>query len=949
MADVDFKSIEKKWVERWDNAKLGEAKRDSKKPKFSIIFAYPGISGYLHLGHMRGYSYTDMIGRYKRMRGFNVLFPVGTHASGNHAIAFAKKVEKKDKVWIDYLLENGCSKEKIKELTKPETIVEYFNGNYLSQWKSFGFLADWKRFACTIHPDYNKFIQWQFKKLKQNNLLVQKPYYGTFCPECGPVAVDPSETDILKGGNAEKYEYTLLKFKFENSFLLAATLRPETIFGQTNLWVNPKAKYVKIKINAENWIVSRECMNKLKFQKDNVEFIEDINPELLIGKFASAPGINCEIIILPSQFADPGIGTGIVTSVPSDAPYDYIALRDLQESKEECEKYNLNFEEIKKIKLIPIIDSKGYSELPAVDICSKLKIKSQKDTALLEEATAEIYKIGYHTGIMRENTGKYSSMPVERAKELVKEDLIASNLADVFYDLSEEVICRCNTCVIIKRIDDQWFIKYSDHDLTTKSKDHAQTMNIYPEEYKRNMPGVLEWFQDRACARLGNWLGTKLPFDERWTIEPISDSTLYPAYYIVSKYINGCLIKSEQLTEEFFDYVFLNIGSSESVAKKLGIGEGLLTEIHDDFEYWYPLDLNLGGKEHQTVHFPVFLMNHVAILDKKFYPNGIFVNYWVTGKGSKISKSKGGSQPVPEAIEKYGIDAMRLYYAHIGSPHSDVVWDEEVLINYKSAIERIYNIATECLEITTAKKSAIDSWLVSELNKTIKAATNALDVLDIRTASTLIYYKMYDDLKWYLRRHGEDEKTIRFYLQAWSKMLAPITPFIAEELWEKVGDNTLVSASSWPVYEQAKIKPEFDYQENLVQQIMDDVRAIKELLKLEKPSSVELIVADSWKYEFYQKLKEQTARTRVTADILKAIMQTDLKKYGAEITRLIPKLIDKLPELVLEQESEFKILREAQKFLESEFSCTIKIIKSEDSREAKAKQSLPGKPAIILK
>lgn len=970
MADIDFNSIEKKWVERWDNAKLGEAVRDSKKPKFFIIFAYPGISGYLHIGHMRGYSYTDAIARYKRMRGFNVLFPVGTHASGNQAIALAKKLEKKDKDWVEYLLDNNCPKEKLKELVEPENIVEYFNDVYVNQWKSLGFLADWNRFTCTIYQDYNKFIQWQFEKLKQNNLLIQKPYYGTFCPECGPVAVDPSETDISKGGNAEKLEFILLKFKFEDSFILAATLRPETVFGQTNLWVNPKAKYVKIKVNDELWIISRESMNKLKFQKENTEFIEDIYPETLIGKYAVAPGINREIIILPSTFADPGIGTGIVTSVPSDAPYDWIALHDLQENKEECEKYALSFEEIKKIKPISIIDSKGYGELPAIEICSKLGIKSQKDTALLEEATQEVYKIGFHTGIMKEIAGKYSSMPVERAKELVKQDLIAANLADVLYDLSEEVICRCNTRVIIKKIDDQWFIKYSDNELKEKSKEHAALMNIYPGDYKKNLPAVLDWFQDRACARLGNWFGTKLPFDNRWTIEPISDSTLYPAYYIVSKYVNEDLIKPEQLTEEFFDYVFLGLGSSESIAKKLEINEAILTEIRDDFEYWYPLDLNLGGKEHQTVHFPVFLMNHVAVLDKKYWPSGIFVNYWVTGKGSKISKSKGGAEPVPNAIEKYGVDGMRLYYAHIGSAHSDVIWDEDVLANYKASIERIYNIVSEALEITANKKSAIDSWLISELNKSIKTAAQALDALDIRTASTLIYYKMYDNLKWYIRRHGEDEKTIRFYLDQWSKLLAPVTPFIAEEIWEKVGDNSLVSCSSWPAFEQAKIKPEYGYQENLIQQIMEDIRAIKELVKLDKVTSVELIVAESWKYDFYQKLKEQTARTRVTADILKAVMQTELKKYGGEITRLIPKLIDKLPELVLDQESEFKILTEAQKFLETEFSCITRITKAEElaqpqarsaqrseqdhskgepNREAKAEQALPGKPAIILK
>ncbi|MBU4242380.1 MAG: class I tRNA ligase family protein, partial [Nanoarchaeota archaeon] len=220
---ADFNKFEQKWQKIWAKENIGEAVRDEKKKKFSIIFAYPGISGYLHLGHMRSYSYTDIVARYKRMTGFNVLFPVGTHASGNQAIAFANKVKTKDKAWITYLKDNGCSEVKIKTLTKPEKIVDYFNEVYVEDfWKKFGFLADFNRFTCTIYPDYQKFMQWQFKKLYDKNLLVQKPYFATFCPECGPVAVDPSETDISKGGNAEKLEYTLLKFKFGKEFIVAA-------------------------------------------------------------------------------------------------------------------------------------------------------------------------------------------------------------------------------------------------------------------------------------------------------------------------------------------------------------------------------------------------------------------------------------------------------------------------------------------------------------------------------------------------------------------------------------------------------------------------------------------------------------------------------------------------------------------------------------------------------
>ena len=670
---VDFAKIEEKWQKKWAQERLGEAEPD-KREKFFMIFAYPGISGYLHVGHMRGFSYTDIICRYKRMQGFNVLFPVGTHASGNQAIAFGNKVKNKDKDWISYLKNNGCPPNLIPQLTNAEKVVDYFNDVYVNEyWKKFGFLADFRRFTSTIYPDYNKFMEWQFKKLQEKDLLVQKPYFATFCPECGPVAVDPSETDISKGGHAEKNEYTLLKFKMGDDYLVAATLRPETVFGQTNLWINPDVTYVRAEVGDETWIMSKEAADKLGYQKDSVTVVKEFKGVEFLGKYAVAPGIDKELIILPSRFCNPDVGSGIVTSVPSDAPYDWIALQDLQKDEGMMKKYNLPVDDVKAIKPVAIITSKGFGEHPAIDICKKMGIKNQNETEKLEKATKEIYKSGFHTGIMNDACGKYKGKKVEEAKELVKRDLIELGKADIIHDLSEEVICRCGAKVIIKRVDDQWFIKYSDNVLTEKSKEWVKNMDIKPDAYAQNISGVLDWFMDRACARLGNWLGTKLPFDDKWTIEPISDSTLYPAYYIVSKYINDERVSVKQLTEEFFDYVFLGKGKNEEVVKKLKIAGNLLDQIRDDFNYWYPLDINLGGKEHQTVHFPVFVMNHVGILDKKHWPKGIFVNYWIIGKGSKISKSKGGAEPIPGAIKKYSVDGMRLYYAHVSSPHADVV------------------------------------------------------------------------------------------------------------------------------------------------------------------------------------------------------------------------------------------------------------------------------------
>jgi len=109
VSKFNFSEMEKKWQKRWEEARIYESEVDETKPKFFMIFAYPGISGYLHVGHMRGYTYTDVITRYKRMRGYNVLFPVGTHATGNLAIAFLNKVKEKNENWIRYLKENGAT------------------------------------------------------------------------------------------------------------------------------------------------------------------------------------------------------------------------------------------------------------------------------------------------------------------------------------------------------------------------------------------------------------------------------------------------------------------------------------------------------------------------------------------------------------------------------------------------------------------------------------------------------------------------------------------------------------------------------------------------------------------------------------------------------------------------------------------------------------------------
>ena len=199
----DYQQIEQKWQKKWYDKKIYESKKQN-DDKFFIHFAYPGVSGYLHVGHMRGFTYCDIIARFKRMNGFDVLYPAGFHASGIPSVGFAKKVERKDPITIKALKEYGLTDDFIKTLTDPQNVVDYFSEVYVEDyWKKFGFLIDYTRIMSTISDGYKKFIEWQFHKLKEKNLLITKPHFAPFCPNCGPVAVDKSETDISKGGSSE--------------------------------------------------------------------------------------------------------------------------------------------------------------------------------------------------------------------------------------------------------------------------------------------------------------------------------------------------------------------------------------------------------------------------------------------------------------------------------------------------------------------------------------------------------------------------------------------------------------------------------------------------------------------------------------------------------------------------------------------------------------------------
>ena len=933
----DYITVEQKWQNQWYKQKIYESKKQNKN-KFFIHFAYPGVSGYLHVGHMRGFTYCDIIARYKKMKDFDVLFPAGFHASGIPSVGFAKKVQRNDKQTIQILKENKLTPEQIKKLEDPQEVVNYFSKVYVEDyWKRFGFLIDYSRIMNTISDGYKKFITWQFHKLQQKNLLIQKPHYAPFCPNCGPVAVDKSETDILKGGGSEILEFTIIKFKLKDGTILpAATLRPETIFGVTNMWVNPNVTYEKIKVGNETWICSKECTEKLRYQLDNVKPLNQKIPgKQLIGKTIEIPIVQRTVPVLSGPFADPAIATGIVMSVPAHAPYDWIAL---VESKQ-------------NIEPIIIIDVKGFQTNPAKQVCDELKIKSQTETEKLDEATEILYKKEFHTGALNDKCSSYAGMKISDIKDTVKNDLINQNKGEIMQEFSEEVICRCGESVVIKKIPDQWFIKYSDYTLTSESVDHTKNMNLYPESYKEDMPKVLEWFDDRAAIRRGSWLGTEFPFKEDWIVEPISDSTLYPAYYIISKYVNENKIRAEDMTLEFFDYIYLGIGKPKN---------HVWEEIRKDYQYWYPVDINLGGKEHKTVHFPVFLMNHVAIMTQDKWPQGIFVHWWVTQKGKeKISKSKGGAEPILEAATTYSVDGMRLYYSHVGSPFVDVEWDAEIVSKYKNKIINIYRQIQQLYNLKNTENSNLDSWLLSKINRHIQNIDTAFYNYDLRVASNEIFFEIQRDIQWYQKRGGANKKILENFIKMWIKLMTPVTPHLAEELWQKYSKE-LVSTESFPDPNQKDISEQAEVGERLLSDVIDDTSEILKVTKI-KPKKICIYVTPSWKKEIYQKAIKLDSENKLSiGDLMKETMaKPEMKTIGKQVSQFTGKLAGEIKKLnefdknrYLANIDEKDYLVKAKDYINQIFSCEVQIFSADDKEifdpANKKRFAHPLKPAIYI-
>lgn len=951
MVDIQFREIEKKWQKRWDENKIFCPEPDERE-KFFITIPYPYLNGNLHAGHTRTLTIGDAVARYKRMLGFNVLFPMGFHVTGTPIIGLAELISNRDertfKVYTDF---HNVPEDILTTLNEPHKIVEYFSKEALGALKEIGFSIDWRRVFTTTDEGYKKFIEWQFWKLKEMNMVVKGSHPVRFCPhDQNPV----EDHDILMGENATIVDFTVLKFLDEEEDIVfpCATLRPETVFGVTNLWLKP-TEYQLAKVDGEKWLVSKEAYEKLKYTEKDVEPIRKVRAEDYFGKYVKNPATGDRIPILPAEFVDTENATGVVMSVPAHAPYDYIAIEDLKKKEDNgLSKYGIG--DIKPIVLIKV-GVKGFyddserenhsnSEFssPAEEIVRKMGITNQKDESL-EKATKTLYKKEFHEGVLLDITGKYAGIKVSEIKDKLQSDFIKQNKADIFYEFSETpVVCRCGTKCVVKVVKDQWFLNYSNPEWKGRVLDWLEKMAIIPDYYKEEFRNKIAWLKDKACARRKG-LGTKIPWDNEWLIESLSDSTIYMSYYILAKYINEGKLKAENITPKLLDYVFLGEGAIEDVVSDSRLPETVIDRIKSDFEYWYPVDLRSSGKDLVANHLLFFLFHHVAIFPEEKYPRAIAVNGYVSLEGQKMSKSKGPLLTMKKAVNNYGADVTKIYILYASEYDSDADWRKKGVESVVSNLSRFYNLTTENSSDNEIKESEItmlDRWLVSRFQRAVKETRDAMDNVQTRRAINTAFFEVMSDVRWYIKRGGT---RLSLIIDDWVKLMAPFAPYVCEEIWNlNKNHNSFISLERYPEFDSEKLDFEAERSEEYVISLLRD---IKEVLKFVNAKEVYIGIADKWKSEVLETVYNSS---NVKEAMAKLMSDGRFRKMGKEVTSIVKKIFKERKDgekgKIL-QINEENVIRNSITFLEGELGVKI-ILDSSSIPKDKLRTSMPGKPAI---
>ena len=738
----DHNQIELKWSERWANAALFQAEENSSKPKFYVLEMLPYPSGTLHIGHIRNYTIGDALARYKRMRGFNVLHPMGWDAFGLPAENAAIANKRDPYEWTMHNIEN-----------------------MKRQHRRMGFSYDWSREVATCDPAYYRWNQWFFLKMLERGLAYRKNALVNWCNEDGTVLANEQVVDgccwrhpstpveqraieqwflritdyadellasigELEEGWPERVllmqrnwigrsEGAEIDFHLEGSRkpIRVFTTRVDTIYGATCVILAPEHPLVAelasadLKGQVKQMIDSRASKGPGDIEKEG----------LFTGSYAINPFSGETAPIWIGNFVLMGYGTGAIMAVPAHDQRDF----------EFCKQYS--------IPIRPVIRPEDGA---------------LADLATMQEAWGD-------DGIL-ENSGPYTGLPSAEARRVMTAKAEAEGFGKgaVTYRIKDWGISRqrywgtpipviyCPECGMVP-------VPEGDLPVVLPLKIPIGGKGRSPLE---NVPE----FVNVPCPKCG-----QAARRETDTMDTFVDSSWY-----------------------FYRYCDPHNSSAPFDSKKIA--------------YWFPIDQYIGGVEHAILHliysrFWTKMMRDLGLISNDEPTRRLFTQGMVIKDGAKMSKSKGNVVSADEMIERFGADTGRVFELFATSPEKEMDWTDSGANGAYGFLSRVYRFVTRNLGQGLAEPTASDRKALRKLHQTLKLITNDFEGrwhFNTSIAALMGLMNVLTELEKDL-----SAPVIAEIMEKLTLMLEPFAPYLAEELWEEQGRPGPVFHHTWPEFD----------------------------------------------------------------------------------------------------------------------------------------------------
>jgi len=761
MNEYNPKVIEPKWQKIWEEKGVFNTPQRSEKPKYYTLVMFPYPSGTLHVGHVKNYVIGDIVARYKRMRGYNVLHPFGYDAFGLPA-------------------ENAAIEHKI----HPEIWTKKNIETIRNQIKRIGISYDWNREFATCHEDYYKWTQWIFLKLYEKELAYKKKAAVNWCPKCKTVLANEQvkdgkwercgtpvtikhleqwffkitdyaerllkDLDNLKGWPEHvktmqrnwigKSEGAEVMFPVEGTDIKIKifTTRPDTLWGVTFMALAPESPLVDQLVTEDRKEKVREFLTRISQQDKYRRTAVGAKKEgIFIGRYAINPVNNEKIPIYVANYVLMEYGTGAIMAVPAHDQRDF---------------------EFAKTYGLPI------------------KVVIQPEGKELNPESME--KAYEEPGIMV-NSGPFTGLKSEEGIKKVIEWLEKRGIGkkSVQYKLRDWLISRqrywgapipivyCKKCGIVPVPEDQLPV------VLPKDVEFLPTGQS-PLQFH-------EKFKKTRCPVCGEPATREVD-----TMDTFVDSSWYYLRYV-----------NPHDDEKPFDT--------------------------KDVNYWLPVDQYIGGVEHAVLHllysrFITKVLHDLGYLDFEEPFTNLFTQGMIYKDGAKMSKSKGNVVSPDEMIEKYGADTLRMYILFMAPPEKDAEWSDAGIEGIHRFVKRLWNTFQKIIPVvkdTKIKEIIIktqkEKELRMKLHSMIKKITEDIEggfKFNTAISGLMELVNHLNDCLNTVPKSEWNEHLLREIAEKTVLILSPFAPHMAEELWQSLGMKGLVMEQSWPNYDPNALK-----------------------------------------------------------------------------------------------------------------------------------------------